>query len=79
MSGFLRSVGLLGLLVVAGAAFWLMRIDELKLVGPRAEYFLYLAALLLVAIVVARWPRLSGTLLVLACVEFAWGDRKSVV
>ena len=73
MSRVLRSAGLLGLLVVAGVAIWLARIDELKLGGPRTEYFLYLAALLVVTILVARWPRLSGTLLVLACVEFAWG------
>ena len=73
MSKFLRSVGLLGLLVVAGVAIWLGQIDELKLAGPRTDYFLYLAALLVLAIVLARWPRLSGTLLVLACVEFAWG------
>ena len=73
MSKFLRSVGLLGLLVVAGVAIWLGQIDELKLAGPRTDYFLSLAALLFLAIVLARWPRLSGTLLVLACVEFAWG------
>ncbi|MDB5487866.1 MAG: hypothetical protein JWQ58_1581 [Reyranella sp.] len=73
MSRVLRSAGLLGLLVVAGVAIWLTRIDELKLSGPRTDYFLYLAALLVVTILVARWPRLSGTLLVLACVEFAWG------
>ena len=73
MSKFLRFIGLLGILVVAGAAAWLFRIDELKLVGPRTEYFLYLAVLLVLAIVVARWPRLSVTLLVLACVDFAWG------
>lgn len=73
MSRVLRSAGLLGLLVVAGVAIWLARIDELKLGGPRTDYFLYLAALLVVTILVARWPRLSATLLVLACVEFAWG------
>lgn len=73
MSRVLRSAGLLGLLVVAGVAIWLARIDELKLGGPRTDYFLYLAALLVVTILVARWPRLSATLLVLACVEFTWG------
>lgn len=73
MSKFLRFLSLLGLLAIAGAAAWLFRIDELKLAGPRAEYFLYLAALLAIALLVARWPRISGTLLVLACVEFAWG------
>ena len=73
MSHFLRFVGLLGLLLVTGAAIWLFRIDELELAGPRTDYFLYLAALIVLAIVVARWPRLSGTLLVLACLDFAWG------
>ena len=73
MSRFLRFVGLLGILLVAGTAAWLFRIDELKLAGPRTDYFLYLAALLVLAILLARWPRLSGTLLVLACIEFAWG------
>lgn len=73
MSKFLRSVGLLGLLVVAGVAIWLGQIGELKLAGPRADYFLYLAVLLVAGFLAARWPRLSGTLLVLACVEFTWG------
>lgn len=73
MSKFLRFLSLLGFLAVAGAAAWLFRIDELKLAGPRTDYFLYLAALLAVALLAARWPRLSGTLVVLACVEFAWG------
>jgi hypothetical protein len=73
VSKFLRLLSLVGILVVAGAATWLFRIDELKFAGPRTDYFLYLAALLVVALLLARWPRLSGTLLVLACVEFAWG------
>ncbi|MGQ3298229.1 SGNH/GDSL hydrolase family protein [Reyranella sp.] len=73
MSKFLRSIGLLGLLVVAGVAAWLFGRGELHVSGPRTEYFLYVAALLALVLVVARWPRLSGTLLVLACVEFAWG------
>lgn len=73
MSKFLRSIGFLGLLVVAGVAAWLFGRGELHVSGPRTEYFLYVAALLALVLVVARWPRLSGTLLVLACVEFAWG------
>lgn len=73
MSKFLRFTGLLGVLVVVGTAAWLLRLDELTLAGPRTDYFLYLAALLGLAILVARWPRLSGTLLMLACIEFAWG------
>jgi lysophospholipase L1-like esterase len=73
VSNFLRVAGLLGILVVAGATIWLFGIDELKVAGPRADYFLYLAALLVLVIGLARWPRLSGTLLALACLEFAWG------
>jgi len=73
VSKFLRSIGFLGLLVVAGVAAWLFGRGELHVSGPRTEYFLYVAALLALVLVVARWPRLSGTLLVLACVEFAWG------
>ena len=70
---FLRFVDLLGLLVLAGVAAWLFGRDELAVAGPRTEYFLYLAALFALVLILARWPRLSATLLVLACVEFAWG------
>lgn len=73
VSSLLRVAGLLGLLVVAGATIWFFRIDELKVAGPRTDYFLYLAALLVLVIGLARWPRVSGTLLVLACIELAWG------
>jgi lysophospholipase L1-like esterase len=73
VSKFLRIFSFLGVLAVAVAATWLFRIDELKPAGPRTDYFLYLAALLVAALLAARWPRLSGTLLVLACLEFAWG------
>lgn len=69
VSSLLRVAGLLGLLVVAGATIWFFRIDELKVAGPRTDYFLYLAALLVLVIGLARWPRVSGTLLVLACIE----------
>ncbi len=73
MSKFIRLLGLLGLLVVAGAAWRLAQIEELKATGPRTDYFFYLAGLCAGTILLARWPRISGTLLVLACVEFAWG------
>lgn len=73
VSKFLRYVGLLGLLVLAGVAAWLFGRDELAVSGPRTHYFLYLAALFALVLVLARWPRLSATLLVLACVEFGWG------
>ena len=73
VSKFLRYVGLLGLLVLASVAAWLFGRGELAVSGPRTDYFLYLAALLALVLVLARWPLLSGVLLVLACVEFAWG------
>ncbi len=55
------------------AAGWLAAIDELRAVGPRAHYFLYLLALLALAIALVRWPRLAALLLVLAAIEFGWG------
>lgn len=73
MSKFLRFLSLLFVVALAGAATWLFRIDELKVAGPRTDYFLYLAALLGGALLLARWPRLSATLLALACLDFTWG------
>ena len=48
-------------------------IQELTAFGPRAVYFLYLLALLLLAVALVRWPRLAGALLILALVDFGWG------
>ncbi|MDP2329294.1 MAG: hypothetical protein Q8M19_01180 [Reyranella sp.] len=59
--------------VVVGSAAWLAAADELTAGGPRAVYFLYLLALLVLAIALVRWPRLAAALLVLALVDLAWG------
>ena len=62
----------LGLVVIA-VAVWFAVIGELGAGGPRALYFLYLLALLALAIAVVRWPPFAGALVVLALVDFAWG------
>ncbi len=61
------------LAVLVTAAVWLNSIDELAWWGPRIAYFGYLVVLLVAALVVSRWPRLSWTLLVLALIELSWG------
>jgi lysophospholipase L1-like esterase len=55
------------------AAGWLVAIEELTAFGPRAFYFLYLLALLVLAVALVRWPRIAGVLLILALVDFGWG------
>ncbi|MDP1838270.1 MAG: GDSL-type esterase/lipase family protein [Reyranella sp.] len=60
-------------LVVIASALWLAAVDELTAGGPRAAYFLYLLALLILVIALARWPRLAVALLVLASVDLVWG------
>jgi hypothetical protein len=42
------------------AAGWLVAVGELTAFGPRAFYFLYLLALLVLVIALVRWPRLAG-------------------
>ena len=66
-------VAFVGAIAVLLAAGWLLAIQELTAFGPRAFYFLYLLALLLLAIALIRWPRLAGALLILALVDFGWG------
>ncbi len=61
------------LLVLVGAGSWLHVIDELAWSGPRFDYFIYVAALLVAALAAARWPRISWSLLVLALIELCWG------
>src|SRR5512143_1843088 len=74
---FERAIPVLAALVLAIAivlaAGWLAAIDELRANGPRAHYFLYLLALLALAIALVRWPRLAAVLLVLAAIDFGWG------
>jgi hypothetical protein len=67
---FVALVVVLAVLLTAG---WLVAIGELTAFGPRAFYFLYLLALLVLAIAFLRWPRLAGALLILALVDFGWG------
>src|SRR5258708_19132002 len=57
-------------LLVAG---WLFELDELTAFGPRAFYFLYLLVLFILVVALLRWPRVAGTLLILALVDFGWG------
>jgi lysophospholipase L1-like esterase len=74
---FERAIVVLVALVLAVAvllaAGWLVAVEELTTFGPRAFYFLYLLALLVLAIALVRWPRLAGALLILALVDFGWG------
>ncbi len=63
---------LLSFLVIV-AAGWFAADDELAVGGPRAFYFLYLLALLILVIALVRWPRLAAALLILALVDFSWG------
>src|SRR5882672_4911518 len=67
---FVAFVLAIAVLLTAG---WLVAIQELTAFGPRAAYFLYLLALLLLAIALVRWPRLAGAVLILALVDFGWG------
>jgi lysophospholipase L1-like esterase len=62
----------LGLAVLA-AAGWLVALEELTAVGPRAFYFLYLLVLLALVVALVRWPAIAGALLILALVDFGWG------
>jgi lysophospholipase L1-like esterase len=66
-------VALVLAIAVLLAAGWLVAVEELTAFGPRAFYFLYLLALLVLAIALVRWPRLAGALLILALVDFGWG------
>src|SRR6267154_4677300 len=67
---FVAFVLAIAVLLTAG---WLAAIQELTTFGPRAFYFLYLLALLVLVIALVRWPRLAGALLILALVDFGWG------
>ena len=60
-------------LIVVATAAWMAATDRLGHGGPRAHYFLYLAALLVLVVVLARWPRLATAVLVLALVDLSWG------
>jgi hypothetical protein len=66
-------VALVLALAVLIAAGWLVAIEDLTAFGPRAFYFLYLLALVVLVVALVRWPRLAGALLILALVDFGWG------
>ena len=58
---------------VAIAVMLLAARSDLTSFGPRAAYFLYLVALLILAVLLVRWPWVSVTVLILAAVELGWG------
>ena len=60
-------------LAVLVAAGWLAASGDLTAFGPRAFYFVYLLALLVLAVALGPWPRIAGALLILALVDFGWG------
>lgn len=67
------ALALLLAILVAGAAAAFAATGELAAWGPRTWYFLYLLGLLVVAVGLARWPRVAVPLLVLAVLDFTWG------
>ena len=73
VSRLLLAIATLLLVTVAGVAWWMYATDELYLQGPRGGYFIYLAVLCGVAILLCRWPRLSASVLTLALIELCWG------
>src|SRR5258708_2243091 len=68
--GLLASVAAMAIVV---AAIWLAADGDLDGFGPRAHYFLYLLALLALAMGLVRWPWMAAASLILAMVDFAWG------
>lgn len=60
------------MIAVAAAAIWLGAIGEFA-PGPRALYFLYLIAVLALALALVRWPKVAAGLLALAALDFFWG------
>jgi hypothetical protein len=68
----LVSAGALGILVLAYAVYCALT-GELIRYTPREDYFLYLAALLLVGVALAPWPRLAMLPLALATVDLSVG------
>ena len=66
-------LALLSAVVVALIAARFVASGVLPLDSPRGAYFAYLFALIALVIVLARWPRLAVTVLVLMLVELTWG------
>jgi hypothetical protein len=64
----------LGLALVVGAAAAVLALhNHLPLDSPRGWHFLYLAALIVLGIAAAPWPRLAAVLLSLAAIEIGLG------
>src|SRR5471032_2631682 len=59
-------------IAVVASAVWLWAIDQLAQ-GPRAIYFLYLGATVVLSLGLARWPRLAYALLALVALDLFWG------
>ena len=66
-------LALLTALVVGLIAARFMASGVLSLRSPLGAYFLYLFALAGLVVVLARWPRLATTVLILLLVETTWG------
>ena len=66
------SIALILMIALVASAIWLRAIDQLS-PGPRAWYFLYLAIVLVLALALVRWPRISAVLLALAALDLFWG------
>ena len=66
-------LALLSAVVVALIAARFVASGVLPLDSPRGAYFAYLFALIALVIVLARWPRLAVTVLVLMLIELTWG------
>jgi hypothetical protein len=66
-------LALLSAVVVALIAIRFAASGVLPLDSPRGAYFVYLFALIALVIVLARWPRLAITVLVLMLIELTWG------
>src|SRR6516162_5739843 len=66
-------------LVVGAAAVALATHNHLTLDSPRGWHFLYLAALIVIAILLAPWPRWAAVLLSLTAVEIGLGMGSSLL
>jgi len=74
---FERTIIVFAALVLAIAvilmAGYLAATGDFTAFGPRAQYFLYLLALLALAVALLRWPWLAAAVLALAVIDFGWG------
>ena len=74
---FERTIIVFAALVLAIAvilmAGYLAATGDFTALGPRAQYFLYLLALLALAVALLRWPWLAAAVLALAVIDFGWG------